>query len=111
MGLGSPDDSEDTPMDENYSIIDINDADQLKIAELIRPFYDANQESWNELDYEDERAGYDLQMTMAGAGVGFWDRDELGELGDVLTEKVREMFNYAQAHMHGDGETAFIEIC
>ena len=112
MGLGNQNDSHDTPMDENYSIIDIDDKNQIEMAELIRPFFEANQESWNEFDYPDGRAGYDLMLTMAGHGVGFWDRDELkeGAIGDLLTTKVNEMFGYAEPYMYGDGETAFIEV-
>lgn len=29
--------------------------------------------------------GHDLYLTLAGHGAGFWDRKELGELGDELT--------------------------
>lgn len=30
--------------------------------------------------------GHDLYLTSAGHGAGFWDRKELGELGDKLSE-------------------------
>lgn len=34
-------------------------------------------------------AGHDFLLTRNRCGVGFWDRKELGDLGDLLTEKCK----------------------
>lgn len=51
-------------------------------------------------DYDEAQAGRDLYFTMAGHGVGYWDRDELdeGELGERISAVVprREVNLYAE---------------
>lgn len=37
-------------------------------------------------DYGPEQAGRDFWFTRNGHGAGFWDRDQLDELGDALSE-------------------------
>lgn len=47
--------------------------------------------------YSWSRAGHDLWMTRAGHGVGFWDRDALGPIGDQLTTAV-DQWNQKQGY-------------
>lgn len=39
----------------------------------------------NKPGYDETRAGHDFWFTRNGHGAGYWDRDELGTLGDVLS--------------------------
>lgn len=41
--------------------------------------------------YSDEQAGRDLWFTRQGHGVGFWERQELGEAGDALSDAARTL--------------------
>jgi hypothetical protein len=49
---------------------------------------DSHRPAW---DYDEAAAGRDFWFTRNGHGVGYWDRDLPGELGDKLTE-VAEKF-------------------
>ena len=51
--------------------------------------------------YDLDRAGYDFWMTQSGSGVSFSDRD-LGEVGDKLSEMVRELFSHDDIYVGDD---------
>lgn len=57
-----------------------------------------------------QRFGYDLFMTARGHGVGFWDRKELepGDVGDVLTDAVRDW--YLETEQYRGHMTAYVRV-
>lgn len=66
----------------------------IRFVELIGPLFDeamacegygAHPDCGN-IEPRCAAMGHDLYLTSAGHGVGFWDRDELGELGAKLSE-------------------------
>lgn len=63
---------------------------------------DSHRPAW---DYDAAAAGRDFWYTRNGHGVGFWDRDLPGDLGDKLTE-IAESFGGADASFGeaADGE-------
>lgn len=83
---------DDTPMDDNYSIEDI-DLDTIKLAvkdclkfiELAE-----NEDLLDDIDYS--QAGHDFWLTRCGHGAGFWGRGN-GAIGDRLTELCEQFGN------------------
>ena len=57
-----------------------------------------------------QRFGHDLFMTVAGHGVGFWDREELepGSIGDKLADAVRDW--YLETEQHRGHMTALARV-
>ena len=114
MSLGSQDDSEDTPMDANWAVVDVTEECQVQLADFVRHFYLLFSDDWLAVDYEDEQAGHDLALELGGHGVGFRDRINLeeNELGKKLSEAVDKMFGYCSFECYGDSvnETAFMGV-
>jgi hypothetical protein len=84
--LWSSTDDNDEPMDSNYTGADI---DQLTYGKMVldcHEFYNKNK-SLFPTGYSMSSAGHDFWLTRNGHGAGFWDKDELGDAGEALTEK------------------------
>lgn len=99
------DDSGGSPLDDNYSIDDIPEAE---IAKAIAECADFRQFAEKELaSYPngDELAGHDFWLTRNGHGAGFWDRG-LGKLGQVLTDKAHS-FGESYLYIGDDGKLYF----
>ena len=47
--------------------------------------------AYDRVGYDEARAGHDFWLTRNGHGTGFWDRDELGEERDLLSDGARGM--------------------
>jgi hypothetical protein len=76
---------DDEPLDENYSILDIDDESKFVLWEKYKGFINDNLELILESSLSYEDIGHNFWLTCNGHGSGFWDR-ELGEIGDKLTE-------------------------
>ena len=80
-------DDNDTSLDVNYSI---NDIDDDSLNRLKNGCVDFVKENWNILMNEDARqAGHDFWLTRNGHGTGFWDGDYDDKVGDILTESCK----------------------
>ena len=79
--LWSSTDSDDAPLDEQYSIEHIAPLTLVKIAADCRTFYERNS---GMIGDRAKRAGHDFWLTRNGHGAGFWDGD-WPENGDALT--------------------------
>lgn len=51
-------------------------------AAFIAKIPDALAEALSAIEYTDQRLGHDFWLTRNGHGAGFWDRDELGPIGE-----------------------------
>ena len=63
--------------------------------------------------YTPEQAGRDYYFTRNGHGVGFWCREELGDLGDTLTDACgrSEVYAWFEARAeHGDKPFAYVNL-
>ena len=76
-------DNDDVPLDEKYTIDDIDAQTLQKMVDDCTDFQTKAGSLLNELN--DKQSGYDFWLTRNGHGAGFWDRD-LGDVGDKLTE-------------------------
>jgi hypothetical protein len=92
----SPDESGKADcLDANYDIEDLAPETLAKIIEDCNAFRESEQagfllaEAYQCISYDPSHAGHDFWLTRNGHGAGFWDRSELGELGEQLSEKAR----------------------
>jgi len=76
------------PLDENYSIDDINRETIDKMREDCSKFQLENEEllsqAYEVTGNDEARAGHDFWLTRNGHGAGFWDGD-WGDFGDALS--------------------------
>ena len=97
--LWSQRDDEGEPLDTNYSIDELSsDAIALSIYDCYA-FQNANKTLLmrayrrytlsNDAPTPEHCAGHDFLLTRTWAGVGFWDRKELGALGKFLTARAQ----------------------
>ncbi len=77
------------PLDENYSIEDI-EPDSLKNA--ISDCQRFQKENIENIEFHSRQAGRDFWLTRNGHGTGFWDGDWRSEVGERLT-KASEKFD------------------
>jgi len=83
---------DDTPLDRDYGIRDIEAGTLAKMVEECKQFQEENAElleRWKGYDVDDAGAGHDLWLTRNHHGAGYWDRfcdPEGKELGNRLTE-------------------------
>jgi len=78
------------PLDDEFSVSDIDDAGADEVADDVYAFIDMiidsdNYGAWEHVKRDPAQIGHDFILTRNGHGAGFWDRG-LGQLGDVLTE-------------------------
>jgi len=80
-------DNEDTPLDEDYSIDDIDAETEKQLKEEFEDLCEYASSLIEQLPswYDSGQLGHDFWLTRNGHGVGFWDRG-LGKLGEELTE-------------------------
>lgn len=85
--LWSSTDSDDSPLDAIYSVTDISIHTTDLMKADCKAFYEANSALWEDaIGYSDSRAGHDFWLTRNHHGAGFWDREEIRETRDKLTE-------------------------
>lgn len=65
-----------SPMDENYSISDIDNHSITKAKADCAKFFQGAQPEWFE-EMEWDKIGHDFWLNRNGHGTGFWDEDEL----------------------------------
>ena len=94
----SSDDADDSgrgmPLDEKYSISDI-DGDAL--AEMQRDCDEFQSKAGEMIDGREAEAGHDFWLTRNGHGAGFWDGDWPEEHEEVLSDLARE---FGEVHMY-----------
>lgn len=77
------DDSGGDPLDDNYGIEDLAPETLQSIFEDCRAF---QNDHFEDIANDLERAGHDFWLTRNGHGAGFWDGDWDDEVGDRLTK-------------------------
>lgn len=93
-GLWATNDDNGDPLDDKYSIDDIDEESMKKADALCDKFRNEAGPLLDEID--DEQGGHDFFLTANRHGVGYWDRG-LGEVGEKLTEiahKYGEIYFY-----------------
>ena len=98
--LWSSVDDDGEPLDTNYSIDDLSSAAIASSIYDCYTFQNANKtllaRAYRRYDLHADAptpehcAGHDFLLTRNRHGVGFWDRKELGALGEFLTARARE---------------------
>jgi len=82
--LWSSTDDDCDPLDDNYSICDINNESMEKMRAESNSFVDSQYSILKYANVIAEQCGHDFWLTRNGHGAGFWDRG-LGNAGDKLT--------------------------
>lgn len=104
-------DSGGFPLDDNYTVADIDKSCVASVTEECQDFILANirelqayvHSLGDSCDYTAwGRAGHDFWLTRNGHGCGFWDRG-LGSLGDKLT-KAAKVYGSADIYVGDDGK-------
>jgi len=91
--LWSSTDEYEHPLDDNYSVGDIDAASLETMYAECDAFIAANWEAIRATEQTAAQCGHDLWLTRNRHGVGFWDRGYPKALGDALTEA---------AHLEGE---------
>lgn len=83
-------DNDDNPLDDNYSIVDIESGSIRDAKNDINKFIKAAGDLLDLDGARCSRIGHDLWLTRNGHGAGFWDGD-YPEAGDDLTKIAERM--------------------
>lgn len=83
------DDNHNPPLDEKYSIHDINTEFLQECKDLIEKFLKKAEPYFTEDEWSSSPIAHDLWLTIEGHGAGFWDGDY--EQGDKLTEIAKKV--------------------
>lgn len=101
--LWSSTDGNDVPLDENYSISDIDEGSMQRFAADCAKFQEQNEEDLNRLRFEFgiDRAnqGHYFWLSRNRHGSSFQDPNNVGALGDRLTKAAQafgEVHNYEE---------------
>jgi hypothetical protein len=100
--LWSSVDEDDTPLDTNYSVEDIDSDALAKMREDVRDFVNVAHKDLVASGQSEEQIGHDFWLTRNGHGAGFWDRG-LGEVGDRLTA-VCKIYSGVDLYVGDDGK-------
>ena len=104
--LWSSNDDDGEPLDNNYSLSNIDVRTLTNVAIECEKFQLDNfpllEQAYKKPGYTDEQAGHDFWLTRNGHGTGFWDRD-LGDVGDLLTKKCKEQGS-SDCYVGDDGQ-------
>lgn len=76
-------DDNERPLDENYSLWDIDKVSMGEIKEDCKAF---QEDHWDDISDDLDQAGHDFYLTRNGHGCGFWDGDWPEDVGRRLTE-------------------------
>ena len=93
------DDSGGNPLDDNYGIDDLAPETIQSIIEDCQAF---QNEHFEDIANDLERAGHDFWLTRNGHGAGFWDGDWDEEIGDRLT-KASDAYGSVDLYVGDDG--------
>ena len=93
------DDSGGNPLDDNYGIDDLAPETIQSIIEDCQAF---QNEHFEDIANDLERAGHDFWLTRNGHGAGFWDGDWDDEIGDRLT-KASDTYGCVDLYIGDDG--------
>jgi len=101
---------DETFLDYNYTIHDVDKETEMKIKLLIEYFINENHELIDEVEINtnirisEEMIGHDLYLDTQGHGVGFWDRG-YGYNGVLLSKEAKKIFNSnMEAYAGNDGK-------
>ncbi len=105
--LWSSDDESDprggNPMEDNYSMSDIEQKSWDKIVDDCAKFQEQHAKLLEASGLSVEQAGHDFWLTRNRHGSGFWDRDLPDEIGDALTEAAHA-FGETGLYVGDDGQ-------
>lgn len=96
------DDSGGVPLDDTFTIDDIDDTTRAAMEADCRAFYEAWEPLWRG-KLSDDRAGHDFWLTRHGHGTGFWD-EGLGPDFDLGSPLSRYCKAYGEFHLWADFE-------
>ena len=87
---------------------DLSDETLETLKAHVMAWYEANRELADRAAaiYGMDRVGNDLWFTEGGHGCGFWDRSELGDLGDELADTVERAEQWVH-YESSDGQVHF----
>jgi hypothetical protein len=99
--LWSSTDDNDKPLDDNYTIRDIDKSSINTAKKDLNKFLSKAQKYIDEDDIDDGQVGHDFWLTRNGHGAGFWDRG--GEHDDALA-KLCKPFRELNPYVGDDGK-------
>ncbi|MCK4545421.1 hypothetical protein KAU43_07770 [candidate division WOR-3 bacterium] len=99
---------EETHLEHNYSIHDVDKETERAIKFLIEDFIYENHEIIDQTEMSEEMLGHDLFLDTQGHGVGFWDRG-YGYEGELLSKEARKFFNDSMYAYAGDDGKIYFE--
>lgn len=87
-------DDEDTPLDKNYTMLDISESLMWNISRDCEIFLDTYEEEIGEDNKS--QAGHDFWLTRNGHGTGFWDREHIygKQEATILTNACKDFGEY-----------------
>jgi hypothetical protein len=94
------DESGGQPLDDNYSIDDIEPGVREKLEEEALAFLEANED---DIGDELEQAGHDFWLTRNGHGAGFWDGDWPEPAATRLTD-ASKVYGGVDLYVGDDGQ-------
>jgi hypothetical protein len=110
--LWSTSDDDGEPLDQNYSIEDVEPGILSEIKKDCNLFVKQNEVILNmvcdKYNYSEEQAGHDFWLTRNGHGVGFLDR-EIGKYGDLLY-KAAKSWGGSDVYVGDDGKLYFSNL-
>jgi len=96
-------DSEENPLDSNYSITDFSAPAFMDIDRMMAKYISDNKEAIEKSGLSDEQIGMDIWYTQAGHGVGFFDRDLDKSVEKDLTEGAKKLARFPSVEVGDDG--------
>lgn len=84
-------DDDGNPLDQNYTISNISPS---TLKEMIEDCQQFQEDHWDDIVNDLERAGMDFWLTRNRHGAGFWDGDWPGDVGKRLTNACRSYGSY-----------------
>jgi hypothetical protein len=100
--LWSSTDENGEPLDDNYTICDVDLSALQAMQDDCKDFIESNEPNLILAGYNPERAGHDFWLTRNSHGAGFWDRG-LGDVGDRLSDSCKP-YGSCYLHIGDDGK-------
>lgn len=97
-------DHEDNPLDDNYSVEDIDSASVEQAEQDWKLFLDKSGSLLDGLDLSS--VAHDFWLTRHGHGAGFWDGDYEEEVGEKLTD-ISKTFSELNIEVGENGKLYF----
>ena len=96
-------DANDEPLEDNYTLEDLDPKSLKKMIDDCNQFEDKILGSLGDHEFDWVQVGHDFWLTRNGHGAGFWDGDHEKELGKELT-KLAHSFREQVLYLGDDGK-------